>query len=66
MDPSPTSRHPVLHHLAVVRAARDFGLHPDELDPLALRFPPAAGSADELAQAVTAALLRDARRADPA
>ena len=51
------SSHPVLRHLAVVRAARDFGLHPDELDPIALRFPPATGSVDALAEAVTAALL---------
>ena len=53
------SRHPVLRYLAVLRAARDFGLHPDELDSLALRFPPDAGSVDELAEALTAALLRD-------
>jgi hypothetical protein len=38
------SRHPVLRYLAVVRAARDFGLPRDELDSLALRFPPHAGS----------------------
>ena len=31
--------HPVLRHLAIVRAARDFGLHSDDLDALSLRFP---------------------------
>jgi hypothetical protein len=53
------SRHPVLRYLAVVRAARDFGLPRDELDSLALRFPPHAGSVNELAEALTVALLRD-------
>jgi hypothetical protein len=49
--------HPVLRYLAVVRAARDFGLDPDELDSLAIRFTPAPGAIEELADAVTAALL---------
>ena len=31
--------HPVLRHLAIVRAARDFGLQSDDLDALSLRFP---------------------------
>jgi hypothetical protein len=30
-----TGGNPVLHYLAVARAARDFGLPPDELDQLA-------------------------------
>jgi hypothetical protein len=30
--------HPVLRHLAIVRAARNFGLQSDDLDALALRF----------------------------
>jgi hypothetical protein len=47
----------VLHYLAVVRAARDFGLPADALDPLTLRFAPGAGSPDALAEAATAALL---------
>jgi hypothetical protein len=59
MDPLPAPRHPVLHYLAVVRAARDFGLHPDELDPLALHYPAVAGSVEGLADAVAAALLAD-------
>ena len=58
MDAPSASGHVVLHYLAVARAARDFGLHTDELDPLLLRFPPARGSTDELADAVMAALLR--------
>lgn len=57
MDVSEAGRHPVLHYLAVVRAARDFGLEPDELEPLARRFPPAAGTADELAEFVADTLL---------
>lgn len=59
MDPLSAPRHPVLHYLAVVRAARDFGLDPDALGPLVLRFAPAAGSVDAFAEAVTAALLAD-------
>src|SRR5215210_3001892 len=54
MDASAVPRHVVLHYLAVARAARDFGLDADELDPLVLRFDPASGSAGELADAVTA------------
>jgi hypothetical protein len=57
MDAPSAPRHVVLHYLAVARAARDFGLDTDELDPLLLRFPP-AGSTDEFAKAATAALLR--------
>jgi hypothetical protein len=43
--------------LAVVRAARDFGLGPKDLDTLTVRFPPAEGSIDKLVAALTAALL---------
>lgn len=57
MDVSEPARHPVLHYLAVVRAARDFGIEPHELDPLARRFPPASGAAEELAEFVADALL---------
>jgi hypothetical protein len=53
--------HPVLHFLAVARAARDFGLDPQELDPLALRVAPTRASADTFAQAVTEALLQRTR-----
>jgi hypothetical protein len=56
VDPSTAPRHVVSHYLAVARAARDFD--PDEVDPLVLRFHPAGGSADELADAVTTTLLR--------
>jgi len=58
MESSATPRHPVLGYLAVVRAARDFGLDRHELDPLTLHFAPAPGAIDEFADAVTAALLR--------
>jgi hypothetical protein len=57
MDPSSAPRHPVLRYLAVVRAARDFGLDPEHLDPLTVHFAPAPGSIDHFADAVTAALL---------
>jgi hypothetical protein len=60
MQPWIAPAHPVLHYLAVVRAARDFGLDPDALYPLALRFPPAPGSIDKFAEAVTTALLERA------
>jgi len=57
MEPSTQARHPVLHHLAATRAARDFGLDPRRLDDLARRFPPGPGSADRYAEAAAAALL---------
>lgn len=53
MEPS---RHPVLHYLAVARAARDFGLDPADLDRLALRFRPEPGAVDAFADAAAAAL----------
>jgi hypothetical protein len=49
--------HPVLRHLAIRRAARDFGLPPDELDALARRFPPEAGRVEEFAEAASESLL---------
>jgi hypothetical protein len=55
MEPTPAPGHPVLRHLAAVRAAREFGLAADDLDALVLRFPP--GSVDGFAEAATAALL---------
>jgi hypothetical protein len=58
MDAPSAPRRLVLQYLAVARAARDFGLDAHELDPLVRRFPPARGSTDEFAEAVTAALLR--------
>ena len=58
MDYSAARGHPVLYYLAIVRAARDFGLGPDELEPLALRFRPGPGSVDDLADAVASALLK--------
>jgi hypothetical protein len=57
MEDVAATRHSVLHYLAVIRAARDFGLGPNDLDPLTLRFPPAPGSIDKLAEAVAAAVL---------
>jgi hypothetical protein len=50
-------RSPVLHYLAVARAARDFGLEPDELDRLAVRFSPSHDDVAAFADAVADALL---------
>ena len=54
-----TSRHPVLHYLAIARAARDFGLHRVHLDPLAARFRPVPGAVDRFAAEVAAVLFDD-------
>jgi hypothetical protein len=48
--------HPVLHYLAVVRAARDFGLDAERLDSLTLRF----SDAEALARAAADELLERA------
>ena len=65
MEAVAAPRSPVLHYLAVIRAARDFGLAPNDLDSLALRFPPAPGSVEKLAEAVTAALLERSYTSQP-
>jgi hypothetical protein len=57
MELPAASQHPVWRYLAVVRAARDFGLGPKQLDPLALRFRPEAGSVEAFAEAVADAVL---------
>jgi hypothetical protein len=57
MDRAATAENPVLRYLAVARAARDFGLDPDTLDALALRYEPVPGSVDAFAEAVADALL---------
>jgi hypothetical protein len=48
---------PVLHYLAVVRAARDFGLNGDEIDRLAAGFAPVPDAVEAFAQAVADTLL---------
>jgi hypothetical protein len=53
---APATQQPVWRDLAVVRAARDFGLGPD-LEPLALRFRPDPGWLDAFAEAVADAIL---------
>jgi hypothetical protein len=58
MDFRTSTRHPVLHYLAVMRAGRDFGLDRHQLDPLALRFSHASDSTEKLAEAATTALLQ--------
>jgi hypothetical protein len=57
MDLAATSQNPVLHYIAVARAARDFGLGTDELDALALRYEPVPGQVEAFADAVADALL---------
>jgi hypothetical protein len=57
MDAGAPPHNPVLHYLAVVRAARDFGLSPDQLEPLTRGFRPAVDSVDELAETVAAVVL---------
>jgi hypothetical protein len=56
-DPE-ASHSPVLHYLAVARAARDFGLEPEELDRLAARFTPSHDDVAAFADAVADALLQ--------
>jgi hypothetical protein len=56
MDVQPPA-HPVLRSLAVLRAARDFGLPAEAAEALARRVPIASGDADALAEAAAAALL---------
>lgn len=59
MEASVTSGHPVLHYLAVIRAARDFGLDPEQLEPYTLRWCPSRHPVDEFAAAVADAVLID-------
>jgi hypothetical protein len=56
MEATP-SRHPVLHCLAVTRAARDFGLGADDVDALISGFRPGVHSLDSLADAFTTAVI---------
>lgn len=51
------TQNPVLRYIAVLRAARDFGLGSDLVDALALRFNPEPGAVDELVDAVADAVL---------
>ena len=55
-SPAATS-YPVWRYLAVVRAARDFGLGPEQLRSLTLRFRPVPGSVEAFAEAVADAVL---------
>ena len=57
MDAHARPQSPVLHYLAIARAARDFGLAADELDRLAARFVPTPDSVASFADAVADALL---------
>jgi hypothetical protein len=53
-----TRENPVLHYLAVARAARDFGLPPEELDQLAADVVvPDRRSVEAFADAAASALL---------
>jgi hypothetical protein len=57
MDQRAPGTSPVLHYLAVVRAARDFGLAREEVDRLAVGFRPAPDAVEAFAQAVADTLL---------
>ena len=57
MDAPVSPQSPVLHYLAVARAARDFGLDPATLDRLAMRFVPTPDAVAWFADAVADALL---------
>jgi hypothetical protein len=52
-----SSRHPVLHCLAVTRAARDFGLRAGDVDTLTSGFRPGVDSLEALADAFTTAVI---------
>jgi hypothetical protein len=56
MEATP-SRHPVLHCLAVTRAARDFGLGAGDVDALIAGFRPDVDSLDALTDAFTTAVI---------
>jgi hypothetical protein len=49
---------PALRLMAMLKAARDFGLEQRAVDAVALRFDPRRPDLDPLADALTAALLR--------
>jgi hypothetical protein len=57
MEPTAPAANPVLHYLAVARAARDFGLKREEIDRLAAGFTPDPGAVEAFAEAVADALL---------
>jgi hypothetical protein len=57
MELSAATQHPVWRYLAVARAARDFGLGPEQLQRLTLRFRPEPGSVEAFAEAVADAVL---------
>ena len=59
MDPEThgMSASPAGHYLAMLRAARDFGLEPTEIQAIVQRFPmpqPSEGLAEALAEAILA------------
>ncbi len=54
---APPSQYPILRYLAILRAARDFGLSQGELKRVVCRFDPLSTEPDELAGALAEALL---------
>ncbi len=56
--PAPPTQYPILRYLAILRAARDFGLGRIDLERIVRRFDPLSVEPDELAGALTEALLR--------
>jgi hypothetical protein len=58
MDRLPPPRNPVLRYLAILSAARDFGVSRAELEAAAARFDPLTVEPDELAAALADCVLR--------
>ena len=55
--PEGSSASPAGHYLAMLRAARDFGLEPSEIQAIVQRYPmpkPSEGLVDALAEAILA------------
>ncbi len=66
MDPEPDispSRNPVLRYLAIVKAARDFGLSQREIEIVAGGFDPHRVRCEQLADALADLILARGRRA---
>lgn len=66
MDPGPDlrpPRNPVLRYLAIVKAARDFGVSQREIEAVAGGFDPRRVRCEQLADALADLVLARARRA---
>jgi hypothetical protein len=59
----PPADNPVLRYMAILTAARDFGLGRAQIERIALQFDPLAADARELADALADALLEGSAQA---